>query len=113
LPITARATNYQPGRFSITLSAPAPAGSALVVSENFYPGWTAMVDGKRADVYRTNYVLMGVPLPAGATTVEFAFENATYPTGRTVTFVALVLSLLLTAAGWAVDRRTARGHHGL
>ncbi|MDQ8155495.1 MAG: YfhO family protein [Gemmatimonadota bacterium] len=112
LPITASTSNYQPGRFTVTLNAPAPAGSALVVSENFYPGWTATVDGKSADVYRTDYVLMGVPLPAGATKVEFTFANATYPKGRTVTFAALILSLLLAAGGWAVDRRTARVHHG-
>lgn len=112
LAITATTTEYRPGRFTVKLNAPAPAGSALVASENYYPGWTATVDGKPANVFRTNYVLMGVPLPQGATTVEFAFDNATYPKGRTITYAAVLLSLLLAAAGWAWDRRTTQEAHG-
>jgi hypothetical protein len=112
LAITATAAEYRPGRFTVKLSAPAPAGSALVASENYYPGWTATVDGKPAEVFRTNYVLMGVPLPQGATTVEFTFDNATYPKGRTITYAAVLLSLLLAAAGWAWDRRATQEAHG-
>jgi hypothetical protein len=108
LAITTSTADYRPGHFTVMLSAPAPAGSALVASENFYPGWKAMVDGKPAEVLRTDYVLMGVPLPAGAQKVEFSFENATYPKGRTVTYAAVLLSLLLTAAGFAADRRVPR-----
>lgn len=111
LPITTSTGDYSAGHFTVKLSAPAPAGSALVVSENYYPGWRVKVDGKPASVFRTDYVLMGVPLTAGATTVEFTFDNATYPKGRAVTYAALVLSLLLIAAGWAADRRTAQGSH--
>jgi hypothetical protein len=112
LAITATTTEYRPGRFTVKLGAPAPAGSALVASENYYPGWTATVDGKPADVFRTNYVVMGVPLPQGATTVEFTFDNATYPKGRTITYAAVLLSLLLAAAGWAWDRRATQEAHG-
>ncbi len=112
LAITTNTTKYRPGGFTVTLSAPAPAGSALVASENYYPGWRATVDGKSTAVYRTDYVLMGVALPAGARQVEFSFVNDTYPKGRTVTFAAIVLSLLLAAAGWAADRRNPQVTHG-
>ncbi len=112
LPITVATSDYRAGHFALKLSAPAPAGSALVVSENYYPGWTAKVDGKTASVYRADYVLMGVPLPAGATSVEFSFENATYPKGRAVTYAALILSVLLAAAGWAAGRRATQGSNG-
>ena len=112
LALTTSTTDYRPGHFTVKLSAPAPAGSALVASENYYPGWTATVDGKSANVYRTDYVLMGVPLPSGATTVEFTFDNATYPKGRAITYAAFILSMLLVAAGWAADRRAAQGTNG-
>ena len=111
LPITTTTTGYRPGAFAVKLSAPAPAGSALVASENYYPGWTARVDGKPADVYRTDYVLMGVPLTAGATTVEFSFDNATYHRGRAVTYLALLLSTLIAVAGLAADRRLTKDRH--
>jgi len=113
LALTTSTADYRPGHFTVTLSAPAPAGSALVASENFYPGWKAAVDGKPVEVLRADYVLMGVPLPAGAQTVEFTFDNATYPKGRTVTYAAILLGLLLTAAGFAADRRGAgEASHG-
>ena len=112
LALTTSTTDYRPGHFTVTLSAPAPAGSALVASENYYPGWTATVDGKSAEVYRADYVLMGVPLPAGAKSVEFTFANATYPKGRSITLAAIALSLLLAGAGFVADRRRVQVTNG-
>lgn len=112
LALTTSTTDYRPGHFTVKLSAPAPAGSALVASENFYPGWVAKVDGKPAQVFRADYVLMGVPLAAGAQSVEFTFDNATYPKGRSITVAALALSLLLALAGWALDRRRSQVTNG-
>ena len=57
---------YDAGRISVKLSSPPSAGSSLVVSENYFPGWTAEVDGKPATVVRADYNLIGVALPAGA-----------------------------------------------
>ena len=67
--------SYAPGPHRTRALEPAPAGSALVVSENYYPGWTATVDGKRAPVVRADYSLIGVVLPAGATNVELDFRE--------------------------------------
>jgi hypothetical protein len=105
LPVTT--TKYAPGKISLSLSAPAPAGSALVVSENFYPGWIATVDGKPATTERTNFVLIGVPLPAGAKTVELEFTSPTYQRGKLITLLALAATLIWLAAGVVVERRRA------
>jgi hypothetical protein len=112
LDLTTSTPDYRPGHFTVTLSAPAPAGSALVASENFYPGWTAKVDGRPATVYRADYVLLGVPLPAGAKSVEFTYSNATYPKGRSITLAAIALSVLLLGAGAVADRRGAQVTNG-
>ncbi len=97
------------GRIDVQLGAPAPEGSALVVSENYYPGWEATVDGQPVSVWRTNYVLMGVPLPAGARTVSLTFTNPPYEVGKVVTLLALAASVLLLGGGVVLDRRRARG----
>ena len=96
---------YDPGHITIDLPDAAPAGSALVVSENYYPGWTATVDGKPAPVGRVDYVLMGVGLPAGARSVDLVFHSAPYERGKTITLIALALGALATLAGVLVDRR--------
>jgi hypothetical protein len=108
-PVAARVTRYESGRISITLDRPAPAGSALVVSENYYRGWTASVDGRPAAVGRADYTLIGVALPAGGRTVELSFQEASYTRGKRLTLLALIVSALVIVAGVAMDRRSGRG----
>lgn len=105
LPITANVTKYEPGDVQIALSAPAPEGAALVVSENYYPGWRATVDGKPARLGRADLTLIGVELPPGARTVSLEFTSAAYQTGKTITWIAIIVGLLALAAGVWRDRR--------
>jgi hypothetical protein len=105
LSVEARVTDFAPGRISIALSEPAPEGSALVVSENFYPGWRAEVDGGAATAARVNYTLIGVPLEAGASTIELRFESDSYRTGKLITLLALAVVGIVIAGGVAIDRR--------
>jgi hypothetical protein len=103
--IAATVRSYAPGRVSLALDQPAPAGSALVVSENYYPGWTARVDGRPAPVGRVDYTLIGVGLPAGARAVELTFESARSATGKLLTLASLGLAVVVIAAGLVADRR--------
>jgi hypothetical protein len=103
--ITATTSNLGPGRADIALSAPAPAGSALVVSENYFPGWMATVDGKAVPTYRADYNLIGIPMPAGATAITLRYHDPAVTTGRIVTIVALIIALAALGAGLAAQRR--------
>lgn len=105
LAITTRVLEYEPGRINVELSAPAPAGAALMVSENFYPGWGATIDGREGAVHRANLSLMGVPLPEGARQVELAFTSAAYERGKWITIGAIALALAAIIAGLLVQRR--------
>ncbi|MBL8959999.1 MAG: YfhO family protein [Gemmatimonadetes bacterium] len=98
--VAARTTAWAPGQATIELDAPAPAGSALVVSENYYPGWQARVDGQAVAVHRANVSLVGIALPAGARKIELEFVNAPYATGRLVTWLAIACSLAWWVVGW-------------
>lgn len=105
--ISTRTTGYKPGAFTVELATPAPAGSALVVSENYYPGWTAVVDGQPAKAERADLTLMAVALPEGARKVEFSFDSPPYHTGRGITLAMLGLSLALLVAGAVADHKRA------
>ena len=87
------------------LDGPAPAGAALVVSENWYPGWTATVDGKAATTARANYTFIGVPLTAGARRIELSFADPVYARGKIITVIALVVTLALIGGGVVMERR--------
>jgi hypothetical protein len=106
LAITTSVRHYEPGKVSIDLSAPAPQGASLVVSENYYPGWKATVDGKPAPVGRANYTLIGVELPVGARSIELNFTSPTYQQGKLITWIAIVVGLLMLGAGLWRDRRS-------
>ena len=98
-------SHYEPGKVRIDLSAPAPDGVSLVVSENYYPGWKATVDGKPAQIGRADYTLIGVELPAGARTVELDFTSPSYERGKVITWIAIAFGFLMLTAGTWRDRR--------
>jgi hypothetical protein len=98
-------SRYDAGAITLTLGSPPSDGSALVVSENYFPGWTALVDGKAAPVVRADYNLIGVVLPKGARNVELHFADPAYGTGKLVTFVAIGIAAVLLLFGVFVDRR--------
>lgn len=103
--VSASVTQYAAGKVSIQLSAPAPQGSALLVSENYYPGWRATVDGKPATVGRADYSLTGVQLPEGGRVIDLTFGSETYDRGKIVTLLALALVVVLIAGGIIMDRK--------
>jgi hypothetical protein len=105
LPIVASVAHYEPGKASIVLDKAAPAGSALIVSENYYPGWSATIDGKPATVGRVDETLIGVPLTAGATRVDLSFSSPNYAAGKKVTFAAVAVAVLALIGGLFFDRR--------
>lgn len=70
----------------------------LVLSEMFYPGWTATVDGVETEIFRANYNLRSIFVTRGHHTVEFRFDPPSYRYGSMVTLA----SLLVCGAGIAL-----------
>ena len=62
----------------------------LVVSEAYYPGWRAYVNGKRTRLYRADGVLRAVLLPAGEAEVEFRYEPLSLRLGALISLLALL-----------------------
>jgi hypothetical protein len=108
LPVSAvRATvqEWAPGSIRIGLAGRDSATTYLLVSENWYPDWTATVDGNPAQVYQADGSLISVPLPPGATEVVLRFESGGYRLGKTVSLIALLLALGLGAVPFWHQRR--------
>ncbi|MCB0697469.1 MAG: YfhO family protein, partial [Chitinophagaceae bacterium] len=70
-----------------------------VFSDIYYPfGWKAYVDGNETPIYKVDYLLRGLKLPAGEHKIEFRFHPEKFYTADKVAMVSSVL-LLLAAFG--------------
>jgi hypothetical protein len=71
----------------------------LFMSETYYPGWTAQVDGQSTPIYRANYAFRTIVVPKGEHTVKFTFEDPNYIEGRSISLASNGLALLGLAVG--------------
>jgi hypothetical protein len=82
-----------PGDVSLQTTAGAPG--MLVLSEAWYPGWEAAVDGVAAPVARVDGALMGVPVRAGEHSVRFTFRPPALLWGGVISGFSLLAAALL------------------
>ncbi len=98
----ARIVEYGPQRVVIETPA-ADAPGLLVLSDAYYPGWRAEIDGRAADILPTNVALRGVLLAGGPHRVVFQYDPRSFKIGLAVT--ALTLVLLTAIAVWGLRAR--------
>ncbi|MCK4323534.1 MAG: YfhO family protein, partial [Armatimonadetes bacterium] len=67
----------------------------LVLSMAYNPNLVARVDGELAPIYRTNYVLCGVPVPQGKHTVTVRYESQPLRWGLVISLVSVIVVLVL------------------
>ncbi|MBI2865621.1 MAG: oligosaccharide flippase family protein [Chloroflexi bacterium] len=96
---TPRITSYQPNRVSIIASASEP--SYLVLSDSFFAGWRATVDGKDTPVLRADAVFRAIKLEPGEHEVVFRYSPDSVKLGAYLSFIGFVgLVLGLGYVGW-------------
>jgi len=72
----------------------------LVLSDMYYPGWQATIDGEATKIYQTNYVQRGVQVPAGEHIVEYRFAPMSFKIGAGITLASAIgAAYLLSFAG--------------
>lgn len=81
-------------------------GGWLVLTDLYYPGWIAEVDGRRAPILRANYLLRAVRIPEGEHRVSFRYRPRSVRVGMGVS-VATV-GIVFAGVFWAGRRRQLR-----
>ena len=102
--VPARIVSYAPTRVVVAADTTNPG--YLVLTDTFYPGWYATVDGNPAAMYRANNLFRAVAIPAGAHTVIFAYAPLSFELGSGITLITLSG---IVVGGAITRRRRPRG----
>jgi Bacterial membrane protein YfhO len=84
------------------LEVDAQSRGLLVLSENYYPGWRATIEGQSAPIYRVDSGLRGVVVPRGHSRVVLSYAPASVYWGGLLTSVAFLGTLVVF---WLRNRR--------
>lgn len=98
----AQLLSYSPE--SVKVQTVSQEESLLVLSDAFYPGWLAAIDGQAAPIHATNVLFRGVRVPAGEHIVTFDYAPQSWRVGLWLTGAGIVLIVLLGVAAWGLLR---------
>jgi len=99
-------TSYQPTDRELDVMVTDDA--LLVVSEPWYPGWEATLDGRPAPIIQTDYAFQGIEIPAGTHHVVFRFRPVALYRGAMLGVVALLVAIAMVTADQVLRRRSPR-----
>ena len=91
---TANIEKYETDRVTINTQFHGNPGF-LVLADQYFPGWTALVDGQRTPIYQTNGLLRGIVVPEGKHTVEFLYRPWKVYIAAMIGIVALAAALFV------------------
>ena len=98
---TVTLVSYKPNK--VVLESNADNNAFLYISDTYYPGWRAHVDGKETKIYRADLAFRAVEVPKGKHTVVFTYVPMSFYIGLCLTIIGILLCIWL----WRRDRNTA------
>jgi len=87
-----RLTEHHAGSMTFDVSTPRPA--LLTLSQSYYPGWRARVDGRQMDTFPANLAQVCVPVPAGRHEVRVYYRPPQFVQGAVISLASILLLIL-------------------
>ena len=98
---SAEVISYKAQEVIIKTKSAAP--KLLFISDNFYPGWKAKVDGDETKIWRADYTFRAVPLTAGEHTVRFYFDSSSFKIGALISVLSLLFLLVFVSGRFRIS----------
>ncbi|MCX5886583.1 MAG: YfhO family protein [Proteobacteria bacterium] len=84
---------------NIVMHVSSESDALLILSDSYYPGWHAWIDGKETEIYRANYLFRGIVVTKGEHLITFSYQPAILKTGLIVSLLSFsiwAIGLLIT-----------------
>ncbi len=92
-------TSYQPERVELSVSLEEQGW--LILTDTYYPGWIATVDGQPTQIFKANLNFRAIQLPAGEHQVVFSYEPQSVQLGQVIMIGAMIVVFFgLALTGW-------------
>jgi len=97
-------TSYEPE--TVILNASCRTTCFLILTDLYYPGWVAHVDGRETKIHRANFLFRGIRLEPGSHEVIYRYRPRSFLIGSFITVLASLLAagVLIWDAPWRRDR---------
>lgn len=83
----AKIVDYKPGKVVVEANTNTP--QVLILSDTYYPGWTAKINGNPTKIYKANYTFRAVFLPSGKSQVVFYYRPKSLYIGSAISLVSI------------------------
>ncbi len=87
----------------IDIEVKAATASILVLTDTFYPGWIATVDGRESEILHANYLFRAIAVPAGTHSVRFTYNPLSLKIGWLLALSAGLTMLVLAGRSCLVN----------
>ena len=79
---------------TVSITADSNQSALLFLSDTYYPGWNAYVDGVKTPVYRADYAFRAITLPKGEHQIDFRYEPESFSLGLKISIACTMLALV-------------------
>jgi len=83
---------------TVVLHAAMACDGVVILSDTYYPGWKAFVDGRPMPIHEVNLAMRGVAVPAGNHEIRFVFRPASVYVGGGFTALGILSACVLALA---------------
>ncbi len=92
----------------LTMHAKACADGYLVISDQYFPGWHARINGQYVDVLQANYIMRALAIKKGDNKVEMRYKPWTFTAGAWLSLMALLALVATSFESWRKARQSPR-----
>lgn len=80
---------------SVNLSVNSDGGGLLFLSDTYYPGWEAFINGRPTKIYQADYAFRAISVSAGEHKITFIYRPQSFLLGGKISIISILATVIL------------------